>query len=258
MLASAEALGLRFERISAVDLESIRSEAPPAFRPFRLGNAKWTLRPFEIAVFESHRRAWRAVVDRGAQLAVVMEDDLLFSAGFAHSLTVLASHASRYDVVRLNHSIQRRRLGPPLALDRAVTLRPVHQDMGDAGCYLLTCAAAEELLRQSDAYCAHLDDFVFSPARGLRTFQLFPPVCGQAIHFGEAAAIRSGFNASTRLEQIDRAPKGPLHFRLWKEVRRLGTVGARGLHSRLVGGCVVDMSRHLGAFKPMPSDGDRA
>lgn len=252
MMTAAARMGLDFVRIPAVDLALLAVTPSASFRPFRYSNERWTLRPFETAVFESHRKAWSTFLATGHDLAVIMEDDMLFAPGFAETVGHLQACAGTFDIVKLNHSAQRRRMGPARQVARGLTLRRIHENMADAGCYLLTRQAAMHLLDASRTYCAHADDFIFSPDRGLRSFQLIPPNSAQILYL-DAPASRID-TVSTRLLQTDRADKGPPAFRIWKELRRLGKKAAAGLRSRLQQGEQIDMPALLSQFRPMDQD----
>lgn len=251
MQRSASALGMSFRRVAAVDLATLKDTPPAGFRPHRFSNERWTLRPFEIAVFESHRKAWAAFLATSDDLGVIMEDDMLFAPSFAETVEMLEATRSTFDIVKLNHSAQPRLLGQPLVNASGLDLRPIDENIADAGCYMLSRRAAEILMDQSRTYCAHLDDFVFSPDRRLRSLQLIPPVAAQMIYL--EAPTRTLTTISTRLEQTDRAAKGPFAFRAWKEIRRLAKNGLRRVKSRAKRGEVVDFPALLDDFRPMPT-----
>lgn len=254
MERGASRLLLPFRRVPAIDCRDLGGESPEGFRPHRFRHERWTLRPFEIAVFESHRRAWREFLATNLELAVIMEDDLLFKADFAEAVAKLAAHRPRFDLVKLNHSMRPRRMGPALDGLPGIVLRPVQENIADAGGYLLSRPAAERLLDQSRQYCSHLDDFLFSPDRGLRIVQLFPPICGQVIYRPESVAGIAGFNLSTRIQQPSPADKGPVPFRLFKECRRLSKRFRWTVRSLASGGRRVDMAEWLRDFRPLSAE----
>ena len=253
MLRSAEHLGLTFNRIAAFDLKNIGRELTQHAKVSRYSNQRWMLRPFEIAVFESHRRAWFTFLQSDAKLCVVMEDDLLFSHEFRVAMELLAQSVDRFDIVKINHSVQLRLMGHAENIGGGHMLRPILENVSDAGCYMLTRQAAEVLLHESTGYSAHLDDFVFSPDRHLRTLQLFHPVCGQIIHMDEYAKS-STVTISTRLLQTDHIQKGPRTFRLWKELRRILKRAIWRSRAFAQRGERVDMRALLEDFKPLDID----
>lgn len=253
MLRSAEHLGLTFHRVAAFDLKNLGRELTQHAKVSRYSNQRWMLRPFEIAVFESHRRAWSTFLQHEAELCVVMEDDLLFADGFRAATETLAQAADRFDIVKINHSVQQRLMGRADAIGGGHVLRPILENVSDAGCYMLTRHAAEVLLRDSAGYSSHLDDFVFSPDRRLRTVQLFQPACGQIIHMHDFAKS-SKLTISTRLLQTDQIKKGPRTFRMWKELRRVLKRGIWRSRAFMLQGERVDMRALLDDFKPLDID----
>jgi len=60
------------------------------------------LRPAEIGVFESHRRCWQTILDRGWDKALSVEDDLAIDgARFERAIQLLDKHMTPDMVVRL-------------------------------------------------------------------------------------------------------------------------------------------------------------
>lgn len=253
MLRSASRLGLTFQRIAAYDLRHLGKDPTQHAKSPSYRNERWGLRPFEIAVFESHRRAWSIFLQSDADLCVVMEDDLLFAETFRDAIDAVAKESDRFDIVKINHSVQSRLMGRPMSIPNGYTLRPILENVSDAGCYLLTRHAAKVLLQVSKGYSSHLDDFVFSPDRRLRTFQLFQPACGQIIHLDEVAKS-TGVTVSTRLLQTDHLIKGPRPFRVWKELRRITKRTGWKIAAFLKRGERVDMRSLLKEFVPMNVD----
>ncbi|ESW59845.1 MAG: hypothetical protein Q27BPR15_15175 [Rhodobacter sp. CACIA14H1] len=253
MQRSASRLGLTFQRVSAFDLQRLGKEPTQHAKSTGYRNERWGLRPFEIAVFESHRRAWSIFLQSDAELCVVMEDDLLFAEFFRDAIDAAAKVGDRFDIVKINHSVQPRLMGRPKSISNGHILRPILENVSDAGCYLLTRHAAKVLLQRSQGYSSHLDDFVFSPDRRLRTFQLFQPACGQIIHLDDVAKS-TDFTVSTRLLQTDHVIKGPRPFRVWKELRRITKRTGWKIRAFFKRGERVDMRSLLTDFVPIKVD----
>ena len=253
MLHSASRLGLTFQRVSAFDLRHLDQEPTQHAKSPSYRNERWGLRPFEIAVFESHRRAWSIFLQSDAELGVVMEDDLLFAESFREAIDTIAKESDRFDIVKINHSVQPRLMGRPMPISNGHILRPILENVSDAGCYMLTRHAAKVLLARSQGYSSHVDDFIFSPDRRLRTFQLFQPACGQIIHLDDFAKS-TGVTISTRLLQTDHAIKGPRPYRVWKELRRITKRTGWKITAFLKQGERIDMRSLLTDFAPMKDD----
>ncbi|MBE1282312.1 MAG: hypothetical protein GJ676_03275 [Rhodobacteraceae bacterium] len=224
MQEQSERLGVEFKRVPAVEAASLDLADVPQLRQGQYGFTRWEISRLSVAVFLSHRRAWQNILESNADQAIVMEDDLVFHDGFVRAVNAILASGIRYDVVRLNTSDQSRLMGAPVGLQQGFELRRIFNEMADAGCYLVSRHACEVLLAQSEEFCDHLDDFVFSPRRKLDVFQLTPPVAGQVIHEaglseewlqkGMAVSVRENGGAATKLA------KGPLFYRVVKELSR--------------------------------------
>lgn len=98
----AAGLPVRAEIMSAVDGRDLteaqlamhyrRSLHKPHY-PFRLSNG-------EVACFLSHRAAWSAIVDRGLDAGLIVEDDVELGPGFASVLSVVSHCMGARDYVR--------------------------------------------------------------------------------------------------------------------------------------------------------------
>ncbi|MDK3020353.1 glycosyltransferase family 25 protein [Pseudodonghicola flavimaris] len=219
----------RVHRFPAVDAAS--APISRRYRPGRWG-AYWSLLPSEVAVFESHRALWQRVRDDGAP-AVLMEDDVLLSAEAGAVCSTLAPHADRYHMIKLDAPGDPLRLGPEVPM-AGMSLRPLTGVIPSAAAYILTPEGAEILLRRSERYCDHLDDFLTRPHPGYRAFQLSPIVAMQGM-FSDLSGrpeIPASIAGSERTAPAPkaRADKGPVPYRLAKEIRRSLRRLSRRLH----------------------------
>ncbi|MGN0932163.1 glycosyltransferase family 25 protein [Falsigemmobacter intermedius] len=105
MEAQLAALNLPFgvTRFSGVDGRADASLAgrfvdAPAFRR-QMGRE---ILPGEIGVFLSHLRVWEAFLASDAEVALVMEDDVVFHDDFKSALEVALSQQPRWDMLKLN------------------------------------------------------------------------------------------------------------------------------------------------------------
>lgn len=208
--------------------------APPApgYAPRNWGQY-WTLKPSEVACFESHRAAWRTLLATGVPAFAVFEDDILAAPDLGAAVERLAAEADRFDLVKLDGVPGRTRLGPALSIG-GETVRPIRQVLSSAAAYLLSRRGAETLLARSERYCDRLDDFVTRPRAGWRAFQLVPARAVQAAFAGRAAAIRLPATIAESEREADAATnagydRGPAAYRLAKEARRSGRRIARAL-----------------------------
>lgn len=106
----------------------------------------------EIACFLSHRLAWQALVDSGAEQGVILEDDAVLRAPFAASLARLVEVETGWSFVQL-HSHGRPEPGAPF-LDRRRL--PQVEMVGQ----VVKAEAARALLRASERFDRPVDSFI--------------------------------------------------------------------------------------------------
>ena len=213
----AEGMGLAFERMAAIDARTV---VEPRGR----------LTAGEIACFESHRRAWKELVESGDGWLAVFEDDVVLAPALAGLLAAPEQLPARADLIKLEAftdevALARRHL----AFDGFALHCMLSRHRGSAG-YLISRRAAARLLQQTDGFLRPIDVLIFDPdnpvTRGLRLLQAVPALCIQE-HFLAKKAFRpprheslirhSGPTTVPRPSQL--TPLG----RLGREIRRLGT-----------------------------------
>ena len=218
------------ERFPAIDARG--GVETPRYAP-RSWGPYWTMRPSEIAVFESHRAVWERVRDGNAPAAVVFEDDILAATGLGFAVEDLAREAHLFDVVKLDGAPGVIRLGPESWIG-GQKVRSIVQVQPSAAAYVLSAEGADKLLKRSQRYSDHVDDFITRPHPGWRAFQLVP-----------ALALQGMWSASDRADQVPGAvaqsaretdsewakdyDKGPAPYRIAKEIRRAARKAARNL-----------------------------
>lgn len=217
-------------RVSAVDAAQSDMSRTERYAPRSWGEW-WTLRPTEIAVFESHRSVWQRILDAGHPGAI-FEDDVLLSKSAGQIIQNLGA-ADGFDMVKLDALAGQVRLGTEHHIG-GHCLRPIRQVLPSAAAYLLTPRGANLLLRHSQRYCDHLDDFITRPWPAYRMFQLLPGIAAQGMFLDLARRpdIPGSIVGSERTD-FGRAPvhdgRGPVPYRLWKELRRSGRKLSRRL-----------------------------
>lgn len=180
--AQAAHAGVRFERLPAVDGKAI----PPAERT-RMLSPEWQFQPLnpgEVGIFLSQRLAWQRLLDSGADMAAVFEDDVVLSGQAGRLLALLAQGGWSGDVVKLETTQRPVVLGEPVhRLDDAHSLRPLCSWHGGAAGYVITRAAAGRLLSATWPLADPVDQVIFNPlarvSASLRLLQLMPALCVQ-------------------------------------------------------------------------------
>lgn len=174
------ALGLDFSFIDAIDGRAMtdrqRQAAEDPARPDWIGHH---LRPGALGCLLSHRKAWQALLDSGAELGLVIEDDAVLDAALPGLLARLSQLAGRLDLVNLHH-FSGRPLEPVFALDDRHSLALTrYNEIGAEAC-LLSAAAARQLLARSLPARFEVDLLINRWwEHGLQVLTVSPPVADQ-------------------------------------------------------------------------------
>ena len=115
-------------------------------------------RPGEIGCFLSHRAAWRTIIDRGLEAALILEDDVELRRPRFDAALALACEASRtHGLVRL--PLMERAGAAARARAVPSVLRPVVLPLGTQA-QVVSAAAARRLLEVSEPFDRPIDVFL--------------------------------------------------------------------------------------------------
>lgn len=174
--------GLAFERIAGIDgrhltLEQLRAAASEryAFQPINAG---------EAALFMGHRLAWQRLMDSGAAMAAVFEDDAVLSQRIVGVLDGIEMLAPVADVIKLETTRRRVVLRAPAAITASGhQLRPLCSWHGGTAGYVVSRSGAQRLLQATWPLADPVDQVMFNPLSGvsasLDLLQVCPGVCIQ-------------------------------------------------------------------------------
>jgi glycosyl transferase family 25 len=178
MVAQLEALGVPFARFPAVngyDPAAIADAGAASFAPLSGG---------EIGCWESHRRIWRAVVERDLAGAFVLEDDVILASDFGR-LAFPPELVARCDVVKLDAFRQPASYGG--ARIEVGEGRHVQRLLGNersTGAYFVTGRGAARLLALTRDFFLVIDEVMFRRASrtvwDLVVWKIMPAVAVQA------------------------------------------------------------------------------
>lgn len=170
-------LGMEVEKIPAVngyDKNSIKY-APVASYSFLPGG--------EVGCFESHRRAWKKIVDENLPGAFILEDDVVVSSDF-NELKIEKLPLDELDVIKLDTCSWVSSYGDVIA--RAGENRELRRLLGSetsAGCYFVTRSGATKLLNGTLNYFEPVDTMMFNMNSKLfykiRTLKMLPSAAAQ-------------------------------------------------------------------------------
>ena len=223
MEAQFQKAGLRgVHRISATD-----ASQPSAL--VRTGyvagtGTRWGLTQSEIACFESHRSAWKKVLERNLPAAAIFEDDVEMSFVSGQVIAELFTQPAAFDCVKLDYSPRSLCFGAETQIG-TVTVRPMLEMAPSAAAYVVSQAGCRKLLEWSQTYSDHLDDFLTLPRNDWRLFQCFPAIGVQMIWSGRQDQIDEPVKSSERTQNAatnSGLDKGPLWFRLRREIQSAG------------------------------------
>lgn len=103
MDAGLRAQGLRYERISGIDGRSEFQRLLPKVDPVAYErNMGQSLLPGKVGCYFSHLLAWQRLIASGAEMALILEDDVVFHPDFREALTLAIAAKAHWDLLRLN------------------------------------------------------------------------------------------------------------------------------------------------------------
>lgn len=97
------AQGLRYKRISGIDgrAEFCRL-LPKVDRVAYERNMGQELLPGKVGCYFSHLSAWQRLIESGQEIALILEDDVVFHADFRDALALAVQAKEHWDLLRLN------------------------------------------------------------------------------------------------------------------------------------------------------------
>lgn len=156
MQAQLAALGIAPVRIPAVNGRD------PAERAQAAAASYAQLTPGEIGCFESHRRIWQDMVDRGTPAACILEDDMLVAGDFA-SLDIPDAILDNVDLIKVDYDpTDRPCYGAeriPVTQTRSISRMLTTER--STGCYIVTLRGAGRLLAGTRNYMLPVDIMMF-------------------------------------------------------------------------------------------------
>ncbi len=228
----ADRLGFGFERISAVDgtepaIQDRAAKLLPGWRGQKIG-------PSVLACFESHRTAWRRLLDSGEPHALIMEDDLVLAEDFGDLVNETIPAGSWLppdcDILRLETFCIMIHIG--WKPDGHVLGRGIHRLRGrtlGAGAYIVTARAAGFLLKETEDIREPVDVVLFNNESplfpSLATYQMAPAPAIQG-HLAPSAIGESWARSTLYDERAqDNAPlvtpQGLRSTGVWRVARRI-------------------------------------
>ena len=194
MASQAEKLGLSLTRRNARDA---RDESGGTLeRWFRPGGPLGEIPRGDKCCTLSHRDAWQALLDSGADYAAVLEDDVVLKDNARFVLGETGWIPQGADLIKLEH------YGPPgqivllsdfVSVGQGFRIARMHSRHTGAAAYILSRRAAE-LLLAIPQFDLPVDHLLFNPNNSkifarLRPWQLLPAIARQQDFIGDKSDI---------------------------------------------------------------------
>jgi glycosyl transferase family 25 len=175
-----EKFGINWSRVPAIDkMEKEIVERAARSEPGLLG---FEMSAGAIAVFESHRKVWRLIIESGDSHGAVFEDDIVCSKELPQFLSTEWIPPD-CDVMKLETFMERAtiRVSPYRFSGRTVA-QLFGRHLG-AGAYIISREAAKRLLVASEDFADPVDEFLFNAQSmlfpRLTLYQVDPAPCVQ-------------------------------------------------------------------------------
>lgn len=205
----------RIEAVSAADL------MPADIERYCNPKAVHCLSRSQLACWQSHLRAWRALIETGAPWGLVLEDDAVISPRLPEFLAAFFAErgpAASYDLIQLETMARRTRLLPAVTTVAGVGLRPFLSTIWGTAGYMISFATARKLLSRGDLFHGPADQLLFrpytAPGRDFRMVLADPALCVQVDKIED--------NGVARGNVAPRRPAAPLPTELARRLTHLG------------------------------------
>ena len=216
-----------FEWFSAVDGLTLSSNDITHYCPHSYSNYRWELTPSDIGCFESHKRIWNIIIERGLKNALIFEDDVFLVPSFLSRITSIIDTGIEFDIVKLDTHGSTIRLGAVRSHIDGIQIRRLLSPAPGAAAYMISRQGCIYLVARSKQYCDTLDDFITKNLSEERIYQLVPSLAAQQSHMkknnvcgmSEIPDVNEGQRGKIDKNFPPRR-KGPILYRLMKELRR--------------------------------------
>jgi glycosyl transferase family 25 len=190
-------LGLAAERVSAITPDALSPELKRWAEPGK--RTRW-ISEEELSCLSSHRLVWSAVLSRGLDCALVLEDDVVISTALPEHIGALETAAQSLDVIKIETHLMSVLLGRGPSPACAPDLRRLYTYHPGSGGYVVSRSGAGKLLEYS-GFDVPADDVIFDP-RGpvfdkMRVRQLMPALCVSPEALGRSSDNPSDLGVSS-------------------------------------------------------------
>jgi glycosyl transferase family 25 len=192
------ALRLRYERLDAVDAETVSDSAIAAYWPPEVKIRDTVTRGAKCCLI-SHRKAWERFLATGEPWAAVLEDDARLHPDCAHFLSDENWLPESAGLIKIEVNFLRRSgkilIGKALPVGGGYKVAPLLSKHMGTGGYVLSRRCAETLIGATRKPTSDIDGVLFNPNISpvfakLRPLQLCPALVAQSTENGASDLLK--------------------------------------------------------------------
>ena len=141
---------------SKPDYDFSKSYIPKLLRP----HYPFSLRPAEVATFQSHRKCWQEILDRDLEAALIIEDDVDINDGdFTAAVKLALEEIKMGDLIRFPFKPREKPRNKSVKRDNISIFEPTLIGLGMQA-QIVTFDAAKQLLKKTERFDRPVDVYI--------------------------------------------------------------------------------------------------
>ena len=164
------------------DIDFSKSYTPRLLRPYY----PFSLRSAEVACFQSHRKCWQEILDRGLEAALIIEDDVdIIDGEFTAAVKLAMKEIKMGDLIRFPMKPREKPRNKSVRSDNISIFEPTVVGLGTQA-QIVTYDAARRLLEKTEHFDRPIDVYLqLRWKHGVRILTLWPHgVCERSSSLG--------------------------------------------------------------------------
>ena len=156
---------------SKPDNDFSKNYTPRLLRPLY----PFSLRPAEVATFQSHRKCWQEILDRGLEAALIIEDDVdIINREFTAAVKLAMKEIKMGDLIRFPIKLREKPRNRSVMRENISIFEPTLVGLGMVA-QIVTFDAARRLLEQTERFDRPVDTYLqLRWKHGVRILTLWP------------------------------------------------------------------------------------
>ena len=167
---------------SKPDNNFLKNYTPRLLRPYY----PFSLRSAEVACFQSHRKCWQEILDRGLEAALIIEDDVdIIDGEFTAAVKLAMKEIKMGDLIRFPMKPREKPRNKSVRSDNISIFEPTVVGLGTQA-QIVTYDAARRLLKKTEYFDRPIDVYLqLRWKHGVRILTLWPHgVCERSSSLG--------------------------------------------------------------------------